>query len=66
MDNLAPIPTQRPFDDVGRTPEQTFRARKKAMKKVQPVPVNNQDADPEIAPDTDTEPESDHHLDLLA
>ena len=66
MDDLAPTATQRPFDDVGRTPGQTFRARKKAMKKVQLVPGNNQGADPGITPDAEPEPESDHQLDLLA
>jgi hypothetical protein len=66
MDDLAPAPTQRTFDDVGRTPEGNFMARKKAMKKVQSAPAKKQDPDPEPAPEAEPEPELDHQLDLLA
>jgi len=65
MDDLAPAPTQRTSDEVGRTREVRFAARKKAMKKVQPTPAKKQDPESELAPD---EPESqpEHQLDLLA
>ena len=62
MDDLAPAPTQRTSDEVGRTREMNFAARKKAMKKVQPTPAKQPDPEPELAP----EPESEHQLDLLA
>ena len=62
MDDLAPAPAQRTSDDGGRTPEHSLAARKKAAKKVQPVPAKKQEPEPELAP----EPEPDHQLDLLA
>ena len=63
MDDLAPAPAQRTSDDGGRTPEQNFTARKKAVKKVQAAPAQNPDPEPELAP----EPEPvDHQLDVLA
>jgi hypothetical protein len=62
MDDLAPAPTQRTSDEVGRTREVNFAARKKAMKKLQPVPAKK--PEPEVAPEPD--PESEHQLDLLA
>lgn len=62
MDDLAPGPTQRTSDEVGRTREVNFAARKKAMKKLQPVPAKK--PEPEVAPEPD--PESEHQLDLLA
>ena len=64
MDDLAPAPAQRTSDDGGRTPEENFAARKKAVKKVQPVPARKPEPEPEIAPEP--EPESDHQLDVLA
>jgi hypothetical protein len=66
MDDLAPAPTQRTFDDVGRTPEENFTPRKKAVKKVQPAPAQKQVPGPEPAPEPESEPELDHQLDLLA
>lgn len=66
MDNLAPTATQRPFDDVGRSPDETFRARKKPVKKALPSPGNNQDAEPEIPTESEPVPATDHQLDLLA
>jgi hypothetical protein len=62
MDDLAPAPAQRTSDDVGRTPEHSLAARKKASRKVQPVPGKKQEVEPDLAP----EPESVHQLDLLA
>jgi hypothetical protein len=66
MGDLAPAPTQRIFDDVRRTPEGDFTARRKAVKKVQPVPAKKQDPGPEPAPEPESELELDHQLDLLA
>ena len=62
MDDLAPAPAQRTSDDVGRTPEENFAARKKAVKKVQPAPAQKQDPEPELRPNR----KPDHQLDLLA
>jgi hypothetical protein len=62
MDDLAPAPAQRTFDKVERTPDESFMARKKAVKKVPPAPSRPPDPEPEPAP----EPELDHQLDLLA
>ncbi len=62
MDDLAPAPAQRTSDDGGRTQEQNFTARKKAMKKVQPAPAQKQDPGPDLVP----EPEMDHQIDVLA
>jgi len=62
MGDLAPAPAQRTSDDGGRTPEENFAARKKAVKKVQPPPAQEPEAEPELAP----EPEADHQLDVLA
>jgi hypothetical protein len=61
MDDLAPAPAQRTSDDGGRTPVQSFAARKKAVKKA-PLPAQNQDPEPALAP----EPDPDHELDVLA
>ena len=63
MDDLAPAPAQRTSDDGGRTPEGNFAARRKAVKKVQPVPAQTPDPEPEVAA---PEPEPDHQLDVLA
>ncbi|MGA2983850.1 MAG: hypothetical protein ABSG32_08545 [Terriglobia bacterium] len=62
MDDLAPAPTQRTSDDGGRTLGQNLTARRKAVKKVQPVPAQKQDLEPDLAP----EPDRAHHLDVLA
>ena len=62
MDDLAPAPTQRIYNDVGRGRDENFRARKKAAKKARPAPPPNQEVGLEAAPDQDT----DHELDLLA
>ena len=62
MDDLAPAPTQRTFNDVGRVRDENFRARKKAVKKVQRAPAKKPDPEPELAP----EPGPDHQLDVLA
>ena len=64
MDDLAPAPAQRAFDKVGRTPDENFMGRKKAVKKVQPAPAKEQYPELELAPEP--EPELDHQLDLLA
>jgi hypothetical protein len=64
MDDLAPAPAQRTFDSVGRTPDQNFAARKKAAKKVLPVPAKKPEPEPDLTPEP--EPEPDHELDLLA
>jgi hypothetical protein len=62
MDDLAPAPAQRTSDDGGRTREENFAARKKAVKKVQPAPAPKPEAEAELPP----EPEADHQLDILA
>jgi hypothetical protein len=62
MDDLAPAPAQRTSDDGGRTPERSFAARKKAVKKVQDLPARTESSEP----DAGSEPESDHQIDLLA
>lgn len=64
MDDLAPAPTQRTFDDAGRVRDESFRARKKAVKKVPPAP--SPEPDPEVVPDPESETDPDHQLDLLA
>ena len=64
MDDLAPAPTQRTSDDGGRTPGQSFTARKKAVKKIQAAPAQKQDPEPDLAPEL--EPGTDHQLDVLA
>lgn len=64
MDDLAPAPAQRISDDGGRTLEENLAARKKAVKKVRPPPVEKPDGEPELAPEP--EPEGDHQLDVLA
>jgi hypothetical protein len=61
MDDLAPAPAQRTSDDGGRTPTESFTARKKALKKGQQAPALPPDPEPELP----SEPESDHHLDVL-
>jgi hypothetical protein len=62
MDDLAPAPAQRTSDSGGRTTEGSLAARKKAVKKVQAVPVQKRDPEPQLAP----EPDPDHQLDVLA
>jgi hypothetical protein len=62
MDDLAPAPTQWTSDDVGRTSEQGFAARKKASRKPPPVPAKKPELEPDVTPET----ESGHQLDLLA
>ena len=62
MDDLAPAPAQRTSDNGGRTREENFAARKKAVKRVQPAPVQKPEPEPDIAP----EPAADHQLDVLA
>jgi len=62
MDDLAPAPAQRTSDNGGRSPEQNFPARRKAVKKVESAPAPKQDPDPDLAP----EPETDHRIDVLA
>ena len=62
MGDLAPTPAQRTSDDVGRTPEQSLTARRKAPRKAPPAPAPNQDPEPDLTP----EPEPGHQLDLLA
>ena len=64
MDDLAPAPTQRTSDEVGRTRKVNFAARKKAMKKEHPMTAKKPDPEPELAPGPETETE--HQLDLLA
>jgi hypothetical protein len=66
MDDLAPAPAQRTSDNGGRTREENFAARRKAVKKVQPAPVPKPDRDPEPAPELAPEPATDHQLDVLA
>jgi hypothetical protein len=66
MDDLAPSPTQRTFEDVGRVRDENFRARKKAVKKALPAPSPKQDLDPEVAEETEPEADTNHQLDLLA
>jgi len=61
MDELAPAPAQRTSDNGGRSPEQNFPARRKAVKKVQPASAQKQDPEPELA----HEPYPDHQLDVL-
>lgn len=62
MDDLAPAPAQRTSDHVGRTPEQSLAARKKAARKVPPVPAQKHESEPDLA----SEPEPGHQLDLMA
>lgn len=62
MDDLAPAPAQRTFDSVGRTQEDGFASRKKAVRKTPKAP----DPRPESEADATPEPEPDHQLDLLA
>jgi hypothetical protein len=62
MDDLAPAPAQRTSDDVGRTPEQSLAARKRAPRKAQSVPGKKQEVERDLTP----EAESVHQLDLLA
>jgi hypothetical protein len=66
MDDLAPAPTQRTYDDAGRVREESFRARKKAVKKALPAISPRPDPKAEAADETDPAPEMDHELDLLA
>jgi hypothetical protein len=61
MNDLAPAPAQRTSDNGGRTTAEAFTARKKAVKKMQPAPVQKPDSEPDLPP----EPETDHHLDVL-
>jgi len=66
MDDLAPAPTQRTFDDVGRVRDESLRARKKAVKKAPLATSCKQEAEAENVPIPEPEPEADHQLDLLA
>jgi hypothetical protein len=66
MDDLAPAPTQRTYDDIGRVRDENFRARKKAGKKTPPAPAPQHEADPETLPDPAPGPDTNHELDLLA
>ena len=66
MDDLAPAPAQRTSDDVGRTREESFTGRRKTVKKAPPAPVRTQELEPDLLPDPESEPESDHQIDLLA
>jgi len=61
MDDLAPAPAQRTSEDGGRALEQNLPARKKAVKRVQALPVPEPDPEPDLAPDA----ELDHQLDVL-
>ena len=62
MDDLAPAPAQRTSDGGGRTAEQNFAARKKAVRNVPETPVHPPLPDPDLIP----EPEEDHQIDVLA
>jgi hypothetical protein len=62
MDDLAPAPTLRTSDNGGRTREEKFAGRKKAVKWVEPARAQNPEPEPEPA----AEPLSDHRLDILA
>ena len=62
MDDLAPAPAQRASDHVSRTPDQGLAARKKAARKVPPVPAQKHEPEPDPAP----EAEPGHQLDLMA
>jgi hypothetical protein len=66
MDDLAPAPTHGISDDVGRVRDESFRARKKAVKKTPPAPAPQQETGTENSPDTAPEPDTNHELDLLA
>jgi hypothetical protein len=66
MDDLAPAPTQRTYDDVGRVRDENFRARKRPVKKVQSAPPQNPEVGSETAPEPGPELDTDHELDLLA
>jgi hypothetical protein len=66
MDDLASAPTQRTYDDAGRVREESFRARKKVVKKALPDVTPRPDPDAGIAVEPDSAPETDHELDLLA
>jgi hypothetical protein len=62
MDDLAPAPAQRTSNDGGQRPAENFAARKRALKKVSPVPAKKPDLEPEPEP----APESQHQLDVMA
>jgi hypothetical protein len=62
MDDLAPAPAQRISDNGARTSEASFAGRRKAAKKLSPVPVQKKDSEPALDP----EPETDHQIDVLA
>jgi hypothetical protein len=66
MDDLAPAPTQRTFDAVGRVRDENLRARKKAAKKAPLATSSKQEVESETVPIPEPEPGSDHQLDLLA
>ena len=66
MDDLAPAPTQRIYDDVGRVRDENFRARKKAAKQARTAPPPNPDVGLETAPEAAPDPDTNHELDLLA
>jgi len=63
MDDMAPGPTQRIYDDAGRVRDENFRARKRGPKKSPPA---QKETDPQIRREPDPEPETNHELDLLA
>ena len=66
MDDLAPAPTQRIYNDEGRVRDENFRARKKSAKKARPAPPPNQKVGLETAPEAAPDQDTDHELDLLA
>lgn len=66
MDELAPAPTQRTYDDVGRVRDENFRARRKAAKKFPAPPLPEQETGPGVTTESEPEPENTHELDLLA
>lgn len=66
MDDMAPGPTQRTYDDVGRVRDENFGTRKRGAKKALPAPPASKESDPEIAAQPEPEPEANHELDLLA
>jgi hypothetical protein len=70
MDNLAPAPTERTFDNVARSPEQGLTARRRAARKAPSAPAPEKRPEPELAlepePNLAPEPEADHQLDVLA
>jgi len=66
MDDFAPAPAQRAFDNVGRTREEPFAGRKKAAKKVPAGDGKKPCHGPEPPAEAEPDPDLDHQLDLLA